>query len=321
MERIEGFAGIRGQQRPLAILEQACKQSQISHAYLFTGPPGVGKTTAAWHLARHLVVGGDPSGGSLFQAGAHPDFMSIQVPENRTRIGIEQINKDLRDWLAYKPYRSQRKVALILESHLMTPEAANALLKTLEDPPLYAVLILLADEDIQMQTIVSRCQQIRFQALSAEDIAALLAEDGVEAGQARQAALIAQGNSGLARSLAAEDLEALYQEAADHLRSLAGGSKTAIFRLADALEQEGPVLLSLLKLILRDIFIFQQTGKAELLCLEASESLARETRIPRLEAFPGFWAQSGCLGGYLGGRFNSGLVSLNLAWEIARLLN
>lgn len=320
MHTIEGFESIRGQQKPLALLQQAVRQQQISHAYLFTGPPGVGKNTAAHYFAHCILKLGDPSGGGLFESGAHPDFFNISVPEDRTRISIEQINRELRDWLAYKPYRSRHKVAVIGESHLMTLEAANALLKTLEEPPAYAVLILLADEDIQLQTIVSRCQQIRFQALSADDIAALLVAGGIEEHQALQAAIIAQGNSGLARRLAEEDLGALHETAGGYLTALSSGRKTAIFELADSLEQEGPVLLSLLKLMLRDIFIFQQTGRMELLCLAANESLARQVTLPRMHDFPGFWEKSSRLGGYLGERFNASLVSLNLAWELARLL-
>jgi len=92
--------------------------------------------------------------------------MNIERLEKKTQISIEQINREMEPWLAMKPFRAAHRVIIINEAHLLSLPAANALLKTLEEPPPYAVIILVADEMMLLETIVSRCQRLRFGLLS-----------------------------------------------------------------------------------------------------------------------------------------------------------
>ena len=124
--------------------------------------------------------------------------MEIRVPENRTRISKEQISKEMIPWLAMKPYRAKHRLVLIHDSHLLSLEAANALLKTLEEPAEYAVLILLNDTSEMLETIVSRCQLLRFYPLESQVIEKILIDEGVEAQQASRAARLSQGSLGQA---------------------------------------------------------------------------------------------------------------------------
>src|SRR5512137_29976 len=104
------WAGIVGQERAVGALRQALTTGKISHAYLLAGPPGVGKMTTALALARAIILSTDPQGEAYWREGAHPDFMLIAKPENKTLIGIEQINREMEPWLALKPYRAGRRV-------------------------------------------------------------------------------------------------------------------------------------------------------------------------------------------------------------------
>jgi DNA polymerase III subunit gamma/tau len=144
--RPAAFDDVVGQEQAVALLTGAIKQKKISHAYLFCGGRGTGKTTVARIFARDI--------------GCNPeDIIEIDAASNR---GIDEI-RELRDAVRTAPFSSPYKVYIVDEAHMLTKEAANALLKTLEEPPSHVIFILATtDPDKLPQTIVSRCQKVVF---------------------------------------------------------------------------------------------------------------------------------------------------------------
>ena len=170
-----------GQERAKLRLAAAFAPGRLGHAYLFTGPDGVGKTLLAQEAAKGLLCRGDgarPCGACpdcrLFAHDAHPDFLLLQ-PEGDSRvIKIEKI-RDLIHTFSLMPVRGDRRVAIIRDADALQEPAANALLKTLEEPPASALLILTSSRPrALLPTLRSRCQEIRFEPLAAEHVRAIL---------------------------------------------------------------------------------------------------------------------------------------------------
>ncbi len=144
--RPEAFSEIIGQEHIVTALSGALKEEKISHAYIFFGGRGTGKTTTARIVAKAL--GTDPS-----------DLYEIDAASNR---GIDNI-RELRENVGTLPFNSKYKVYIIDEVHMLTKEAFNALLKTLEEPPSHVVFILCTTELEKVpETIISRCQEFTF---------------------------------------------------------------------------------------------------------------------------------------------------------------
>lgn len=140
------------------LLEAALREGP-AHAYLFHGPPGVGKRRAALAFAGELLEDADRA-----ERAAHPDLYVLEPLGDQIRIDdIRLLHRDLH----MRPFEAQRRVYLLLSAHLLNEDAADALLKDLEEPPPYAVLVLVADELGPLpETILSRCQPIPFRRLS-----------------------------------------------------------------------------------------------------------------------------------------------------------
>ncbi|HCC06274.1 TPA: DNA polymerase III subunit gamma/tau [Candidatus Nomurabacteria bacterium] len=144
--RPQTFSDVVGQEQLVTLLEGAIKQNKVSHAYLFCGSRGTGKTTVARIFAN--LIGCNPE-----------DIIEIDAASNR---GIDEI-RELREAVRTAPFSSPYKVYIVDEAHMLTKEAANALLKTLEEPPSHVVFILATTDPNKLpQTIVSRCQKINF---------------------------------------------------------------------------------------------------------------------------------------------------------------
>ncbi len=164
--RPETFSDVVGQEHIVTLLTTSIKQKKISHAYLFCGGRGTGKTTVARIVAKDI--------------GCNPeDIIEIDAASNR---GIDEI-RALRDAVRTSPFSSPYKVYIIDEAHMLTKEAANALLKTLEEPPSHVIFILATTDPEKLpQTIVSRCQKIVFQNPSRETLALHLMNIALEEG-------------------------------------------------------------------------------------------------------------------------------------------
>jgi len=209
---------VRGHDAQAEAFDQAVRRGRLAHAYLFAGPPGVGKRLFAGELAKALLCQ-SPSGQRLeacdrcpaciqLEAGTHPDFFAAGRPIDSPNIPIETIRELCRS-LALKPVRGRGKVAILddaddLHDPITNHAAANAFLKTLEEPPPGSVLILIGTSpDLQLPTVVSRCQLVRFAPLADALVAELLHAQGIDdPALVRRLVRLSAGSPGQARELA-----------------------------------------------------------------------------------------------------------------------
>jgi len=168
------FKNIIGNDKIKTFLNKTIEENHILHSYLFTGIDGIGKTLFAREYARKLLCleqeeTEDCLSCIKWNSENHPDFYQIEPEGNN--IKIEQI-RNMQEKIAEKPITSKRKVYLIIDSDAMTKEAQNCLLKTLEEPPEYATIILTtANESKLLNTIKSRCMKVSFEGIANDTMA------------------------------------------------------------------------------------------------------------------------------------------------------
>lgn len=188
--RSQSFREVVGQQHIVQTLQNSLKEGRLSHAYLFSGPRGTGKTSAAKILAKAVNCEKGPSIEPCNECetckriteGSVIDVVEIDAASNR---GVDEI-RDLRDKVKYAPTEVRQKVYIIDEVHMLTTEAFNALLKTLEEPPSHVMFILATTEPHRLPaTVISRCQRFEFRRIPLEEQVAHLehvcAEESIEA--------------------------------------------------------------------------------------------------------------------------------------------
>jgi DNA polymerase-3 subunit delta' len=218
------------------------------HAYLFAGPPGLGRRTLALRFAQALncqvpIEAGIPCGQcrdcKQIEAMRHVDLFAVQAESEGGIIKVDQI-REARRILTLKPYIATYRVALFLRFQEANENAANALLKTLEEAPSYAVLILTADNPEQLlPTIVSRCEVLRLRPLPIKEMQKELVNGGLENFRATMIAHLSGGRPGYARRLIESDslLEKRAEEL-DDLQRLIATSRVEKFAYADKLSKD-----------------------------------------------------------------------------------
>jgi DNA polymerase III subunit delta' len=223
------WQNLRGHDRVVETLRSAAREGRFPHALLFVGPEGIGKLAFARKLAQALVcetrpeVDLDPCGvcpGCVqLEAGSHPDFYQAGKPEDKHELPISVI-RTLCDQFALKPARGAHRVAILNDADDLNDEASNAFLKTLEEPPPGAVLMLIGTSaELQKETITSRCSVVRFDPLPEAEIAALLLEKGIarDADDAQRLAALGEGSVSRAVGLADEELERFRRSMIDEI--------------------------------------------------------------------------------------------------------
>ena len=180
--RPQTFEDVVGQQHVVSTLERAVTEGRTSHAYLFCGPRGTGKTTMARILAKALEcergAGHLPDGTceecQLIATGDHPDVYELDAA---SRTGVDNVREEIINRVDYAPVRGRYKVYIIDEVHMLTPAAFNALLKTLEEPPAHVVFIMCTtDPQKVLPTILSRVQRFDFRPIGAAEMREHLAD-------------------------------------------------------------------------------------------------------------------------------------------------
>ncbi len=209
------------------LLEHHIAQGQVRHAYLITGPGGIGKRTLAHDFARALLCSEPPSGGEfckmcrscvLIEDMAHPD-LHVVVPEpGKAGLLVDDV-RGLQRKIALTPVEGDRRIAFLPDFDRATDNAANALLKTLEEPPGNVVFLLTAsDQESLLPTIVSRCEVIRLRSVNQETLKDALIAQGYSADEA---ALLAGVSAGLpGRALAMGEDKAAQEERVERLDDL-----------------------------------------------------------------------------------------------------
>src|SRR3954464_1413019 len=212
--RPQTFHDVVNQEHVKTTLENAIAQKRIAHGYIFSGQRGTGKTTIARILARCLncVKGptalpcGECASCLEVTGGNAPDVIEIDAASNR---GINEM-RELRENVRYQPARDRYKIFIVDEAHQITNEAFNALLKTIEEPPEWAVFVLCTTESHKIPaTIASRCQHFSFRSVDFEDLSQRMAwicvQEGIEADPEALAVLAAAGEGSVRDSLSALD--------------------------------------------------------------------------------------------------------------------
>lgn len=227
------------------MLKQHICRDSVRHAYLFSGPPGLGRRTLALRFAQALdcpqpAAPGEPCGTcrtcQQIERMQYPDLTVVQAEKEGGTLKVEQV-RAIRQSLVLKPYQGRYRVALFLRFQEANPNAANALLKTLEEAPAHAVLILTADAPEQLlPTITSRCEILRLRPLPVERVEAYLRDHNADETTACLLAHVSGGRPGYAlRLLQDKDTLEFRAKRLDDLHNLLGASRRARFAYAEKL--------------------------------------------------------------------------------------
>ena len=289
------FDSVVGQQHIVSTLEHAITEGRLSHAYLFCGPRGTGKTTMARILAKALLCrnaeaaraegasGCMPDGTceecELIAEGNHPDVYELDAA---SRTGVDNVREEIINSVNFAPVRGKYKIYIIDEVHMLTTAAFNALLKTLEEPPAHVIFVLCTtDPQKILETILSRCQRFDFHRIGNEDIERRLAyvceQEGFDYDDEALAIVARHAKGGMRDALStleqlsvfgngsvhADDARSLLGEVSDQIlgefsRAIADRDIAELYGLIRAQVEEGNDLLELTRDLVahvRDVYV------------------------------------------------------------------
>ena len=289
------FESVVGQQHIVSTLEHAITEGRLSHAYLFCGPRGTGKTTMARILAKALLCrnaeaaraegasGCMPDGTceecELIAEGNHPDVYELDAA---SRTGVDNVREEIINSVNFAPVRGKYKIYIIDEVHMLTTAAFNALLKTLEEPPAHVIFVLCTtDPQKILETILSRCQRFDFHRIGNEDIEHRLAyvceQEGFDYDDEALAIVARHAKGGMRDALStleqlsvfgngavhADDARSLLGEVSDQIlgefaRAIASRDVAELYGLIRAQVEEGNDLLELTRDLVahvRDVYV------------------------------------------------------------------
>ena len=245
------FEKIKGQNFAKKYLTNSIKSNMVSHAYMFEGPNGIGKNTMARELAAILL-----EMENLFNS---PDYIEIKPDGNS--IKIAQIRK-LQSDILVKPYKSY-KIYVIDEAQKMTVEAQNALLKTLEEPPKYAIILLITDnKESLLDTIKSRCEIIKFTPIPMQEVASYLTMNGIDSKRASLLANFSRGSMKKAIELSeSEEFHLMREEVQKYVETFLNGNLIEIMDIQSSIEKYKDQITNVLDLLInyfRDIMMVKE---------------------------------------------------------------
>lgn len=283
-----------GHEWAVEMLRHHITHDRLRHAYLFTGPPGVGRRTLALRLAQALncekpVAPGEPCLGcrtcKQIEKMQHPDLAVVQAESEGGVLKVDQV-REIQHALALRPYQSRYRVTVFLRFQEANDNAANALLKTLEEPPAHAILILTTDHPEQLlPTVVSRCEVLRLRPLPIPAIETDLLARNVAEARAHLIAHISSGRPGYARKLA-EDVSLLEKREGwlNDLQTLLPSSRVSKFAYAEQLARNKDVMRQVILVWLsywRDVML--RVAQADTPLINIDRSMEIEFLAGRLD--------------------------------------
>lgn len=250
------LADIVGHSRQLTLLRNAVRRGSLGPSFLFFGPRGVGKMTAALEFSRTILCleeGEDACGTCescrLAGRGAHPDLKVVVPDEKKKWLRIEQV-RDAQEFLSLTPAFGKGKAVLVDPADAMTVESANAMLKTLEEPPPGSVILLVSSNLGGLPpTVISRCRKVSFGLLEEREVEEVLRRQGWPAGEAAAGALLAEGSPGSLLSLDGESRKKAWAVLGRFSEAAQSRDRRTLLGLVEGLtgkREEGILLVSLL---------------------------------------------------------------------------
>jgi len=287
---------VRGQERAVDILKSSVAQNRVAHAYLFLGPEGVGKLKTALEFSKFLNCQDNQEEGCgscpsciKIEKQIHPDIFVITKEESKAQLSIKKI-RQLQRRLSLKAFEAEYKVAIIADAEDMTEEAANSLLKMLEEPGADTVFILIASSEKRLaDTIVSRCQIIRFRPLTKDEVTEILTKDfSIDKDEAKFLSTVSNANVEKALFLKERDAIVWKNDIIDRfLLSDALLKKDRSSIMTDKREQQLEAMDVLLGFY-RDLLIFKITSESSLVInidrIDKITDMAVHLDIGRIEA-------------------------------------
>lgn len=291
------FQDILGHDTIKQHFQKAIELHKVSHAYILAGEAGMGRKSLAHAFALTLLCERGKSQPCMnchackqVLSGNHPDLIHV-THEKPASIGVDDIREQINDTIMIRPYSSYYKIYIVDEAEKMTIQAQNALLKTIEEPPSYAVIILLTTNgDLFLPTILSRCVQLKLKPLQDSVIKKYLEEAlGISENEAQLYAAFARGNLGKAIKLCdSEEFKDMYRRLLAMLRNVKNMDISELLDFIKRLKEEMNIYecLDFMQVWYRDALMFKVTNDANLLIFKDEYSAISE--MSRQIGYDGF---------------------------------